>query len=114
MVAIYYQMENHRPFLMRGKQVANVCANFVVTGLKEDNNTKLKMGHSPKSSRPALFEMEMRSKLRSVFLRHIYPLVQNEFGWLFEPVIQYLNENKVELYAHYVSGVTAGKLFWPR
>jgi hypothetical protein len=107
-------MEKHRPFLMRGKQVANVCANFVVTGLKEDNNTKPKMGHSPKSSRSALFEMVMRSKLRGVFLRHIYPLVQNEFGWLFEPVIQYLNEHKVKLYAHYVSGVTAGKLFWLR
>ncbi len=72
------------------------------------------MGHSPKSSCSALFEMEMRSKFRSVFLRHIYPLVKNEFGWLFEPVIQYLNEHKVELDAHYVSGVTAGKLFWPR
>jgi len=87
---IYCEMEKHRSFLMRGKQVANVCANFVVTGLKEDNNTKLKMGHSPRSNSSALLETEMRSK------------------------IQYLNQHKVELYAHHVSGVTAGKLFWPR
>jgi hypothetical protein len=46
-----------------GKQVANVCANFVVTDLKENNNTKLKMSHSPMSDHSALFEMEMRSKL---------------------------------------------------
>ncbi len=92
----------------------NVCANFIIIGLKEDNNTKLKMGHSPKSSCSSLFEMEMRSKLQGVFLRHIYPLVQYEFGWLFDPNIHWLNEHKVELYAHHVSGVTDGKLFWPR
>ena len=72
------------------------------------------MGHSPRSSSSALFEMEMRSKLRRIFKRHIYPLVQYEFGWLFETVIQYLKRHKVKLYAHHVSGVTAGKLFWPR
>ena len=33
---IYKQMELHRCFLMRGKDVANVCSNFVVTGLKQD------------------------------------------------------------------------------
>jgi hypothetical protein len=56
-------MEKHHPFFMRGKQVAKVCANFVVTGLKEDYDTKLKMSHSPMSDHSALFEMEMRSKL---------------------------------------------------
>ena len=55
-------MERHRPFLMRGKQAAIVCANFVVTGLKEDQNTKLKMSHSPKNPGTPLVEMEMRSK----------------------------------------------------
>jgi hypothetical protein len=48
LLAIYKQMEHHRPFLVRGKQVANVCANFVVTGLKEDQKRKLKMSHAPK------------------------------------------------------------------
>jgi hypothetical protein len=67
LLATYHQMEKHHPFLMRGKQVVNVCANFVVTGLKDDNNTKLKMSHSPMSDHSALFEMEMR-----IFLRHIY------------------------------------------
>jgi hypothetical protein len=34
---------------MHGDSVANVCSNFVVTGLKEDNNTKLLMQHVPKN-----------------------------------------------------------------
>jgi hypothetical protein len=57
-------MEQHLPFLVRGKQVANLCANFVVTGLKEDQNMKLKMSHAPKNERSAFLELEMRSKLR--------------------------------------------------
>jgi hypothetical protein len=52
---------------MQGKEVANVCANFVVTGFKEDSNTKLKMTHSPKDDKSAILEMEMRSKLRCIF-----------------------------------------------
>ncbi len=36
-----------------------------------------------------------------------------EFGWLFDPIIYWLKQHKVELYAHFVSNVTAGKLFWP-
>jgi hypothetical protein len=55
----FNQMELHRPFLQRGKEVANVCANFVVTGLKEDQNTKLKMTHSPKKQSSANLDMEM-------------------------------------------------------
>jgi hypothetical protein len=54
-------MESHRPLLIRGKQVANVCAKFVFTGLKEDQNTKLKMLHAPKNEHTALMEIEMRS-----------------------------------------------------
>ena len=69
---------------MRGKDVANVCSNFVVTGLKQDLNTKLKMSHSPKNHKSALLEMEMRSKFRGIF-RKLYPTVCNEFGWLFDP-----------------------------
>ena len=107
-------MERHQPFLMRGKQVANVCANFVVTGLKEDQNTKLKMSHSPKNTGTALVEMEMHSKLRAMFLNHIYPVATHEFGWLFDPITHWMKQLNVELYAHFVSGVTAGKLFWPR
>ena len=114
LLSIYNQMESHRLFLVRGKQVANVCANFVVSGLKEDQNTKLKMSHAPKSERTALMEMEMRSKLQALFMRNIYPTIKCEFGWLFEPVNHWLHNSKVELYAHWVSGVTAGKLFWPR
>ena len=104
----------YQPFLLRGVDVANVCANFVVTGVKQDNNTKLKMSHSPKSEKHAYQEMKMREKLQGVFRIHIHPLVKQEFGWLFEPVNQWLDDNGVKLYAHFVSGVTAGKLFWPR
>ena len=104
-------MEKYRPFLLRDVDVANVCANFVVTGVKQDNNTKLKMPHSPKSVQQAYPELKMREKLRGMFRNHIYPLVKQEFGWLFEPVIQWLDEKGVVLYAHFVSGVTAGKLF---
>ena len=48
---IYRQMEMYRPFLLLGVDVANVSANFVVTGLKQDNNTKLKMPNLPKSEK---------------------------------------------------------------
>ena len=107
-------MEKHRPFLKRGVDVANVCANFVVTGIKQDNNTKLKMTHSPVSHRNAFPELQMREKLCGLFIKHIYPLVKMEFAWLFDPIEQWLKDNKVNLYANFVSGVTAGKLFWPR
>ena len=89
-------------------------ARILFTGLKEDNNTKLLMQHVPKSDKFAERELHMRSKLRSIFLKSIYPLVKKEFGWLFEPIREWLHNNKIELYAHFVTGVTAGKLFWPR
>jgi hypothetical protein len=114
LLAIYCQMEIHQQFLMQGKEVANVCANFVVTGCKEDLNTKLKMIHSPKDDKSALSDMKMRSKSRSIFKKHICLIVKYEFGWLFEPVNSWLHEHNVELYADFVNGVTAGKLFWPR
>ena len=114
LLLIYNQMELHRCFLMRGKDVANVCSNFVVTGLKQDLNTKLKMAHSPKNHNSALLEMEMRSKLRGIFRNHVYPIVCNEFRWLFHPINSWLVMNKVVLHSYFVSGVTAGKLFWPR
>jgi len=107
-------MERHRPYLLRGKEVANICANFVVTGLKEDLNTKLKMTHTAKSERSAHPEMEMRAKLRGIFNKHIFPIVTQEFGWLFEPVVSWLDEFNVTLFARFVSGVTAGRLFWPK
>ncbi len=86
-------MELHCSFLMRGKDVANVCANFVVTGLKQVLNTKLKMSHLPKNQKSAHLEMEMRSKLRGIFMNHVYPVVKQEFGWLFEPINSWLENN---------------------
>ncbi len=99
-------MELHRCFLMRGKDVANLSANFVVTRLKQELNTKLKMLHSPKIQKSASLEMEMRSKLRGIFMKHVYPVVQNEFGWLFEPINSWLENNNVLLHSYFVRGVT--------
>jgi len=56
----------------------------VVTGLKEDLNTKLKMTHTAKSERSAHLDMEMREKLQGIFIKRIFPIVVQEFGWLFE------------------------------
>jgi hypothetical protein len=111
LLATYKQMEQHQPFLVRGKQVANVCADFVVTGLKEDQNTKLKMSHAPKNECSAFLELEMRSKLRGLFMKHIYLTIKSEFGWFFEPVNHWLRCSKVDLYGDFVTGVTAGRLF---
>jgi hypothetical protein len=72
------------------------------------------MQHVPKNSTTAEREFHMRSKLRTIFLDKIYPLVEKDFGWLFDPIKEWLQENKIKLYAHFVTGVTAGKLFWPR
>ena len=87
---------------------------FVVTGLKQDLNTKLKMLHSPKNHKSASLEMEMRSELRAIFMKHVYPIVQNEFGWLIDPLNSWLENNIALLNSYFVSGVTASKLFWPR
>ncbi len=95
-------MEKHCPFLKCGV-AANVCANFVITGIKLDINTKLKMTHSPKSPKNAYPEMQ------SIIQYHIYPLVENEFAWLFEPIKEWLDENNIKLYANFVSVVTAGR-----
>ena len=116
LMLVYKEIEKCHEFLTRGNDVANVCANFAVTGLKEDNNTKLLMTHVPKhkGEKPPFREMHMRSKLRSIFMKKIYPLVKQEFGWLFEPINNWLKMNRVRLYAHFVTGVTAGKLFWPQ
>ncbi len=84
-----------------------------MTGLKEDRNTKLKMSHAPKNECSAFLELEMKSKLRGLFMKHIYPTIKSEFGWLFEPVNHWLCCSKVDLYADFLSGVTAGRLFWP-
>ncbi len=85
-----------------------------MTRLKEDLNTKLKRTHTAKSERSAHLDMEMRAKLRGIFIKRIFPIVVQEFGWLFEPVVSWLDEHDVTLFARFGSGVTAGRLFWPR
>lgn len=66
---IYKEMKKHCPFLqVIGVDVVNVCANFVVTGIKQDNNTKLKMPHSHKSEEHVPLEMKMQKRLREILL----------------------------------------------
>ena len=105
----YAEMEKYREFLLRGKEVANVCGNFVVTGFKCDLNTKLYMPHNPKSADVAFPEIQVRLKLKRLFLRYVYPVVRREFGWLLEPVFEHGS-----FYAGFVTGVTGGRVFWPR
>lgn len=105
----YSEMEKYREFLQRGKEVANVCGNFVVTGFKCDLTTKLYMTHNAASADVAFPEKEVRLKLKRIFLRYIYPVVRQEFGWLFEPVF-----HLGSFYAGFVTGVTGGRVFWPR
>ena len=113
LMLVYKQIKEIRNFLVRGKEVANVCVNFAVTGLKQDNNTKLLMPHHPKKDMIAFQEQQMRMKLKSSFEKRIYPIVKHEFGWLFEPIRNWLEDHKVALFAHFVSGCTSGEMFWP-
>lgn len=110
LINCYAEMEKYREFLQRGVEVANVCGNFVVTGFKADLNTKLYMTHNPKSDEVAFPEMQVRLRLKRLFIRWIYPIVRREFGWLFEPIIDAAGS----FYATFVTGVTGGRVFWPR
>ena len=110
LVGCYREMERCREFLQRGKEVANVCGNFVVTGFKQDLNTKLYMTHHSKAPEIAFPELQVRARLKRLFLRYVYPIVRREFGWLFQPVM----EATSDLYASFVTGVTGGRVFWPR
>ena len=107
LVGCYREMERYREFLQRGKEVANVCGNFVVTGFKQDLNTKLYMTHHSKVPEVAFPELQVRLRLRRIFLRYVYPIVRREFGWLFQPVM----EATSDFYACFVTG---GRVFWPR
>ena len=68
----FFEMERVRDFLQRGKEVANVCANYVVTGLKCDLNTKLIMTHHARDTDIAHPESQMRLKLKRLFLRYVW------------------------------------------
>ena len=72
------------------------------------------MTHLPVSHQNAFPELQMHEKFCGLIVKHIYSLVKIESAWLFEPIEQWLKDNKVNLYANFVSGVTVGTLFWPR
>ena len=70
----------------------------MVTGLKVDLNTKLKMTYTAKCERVAHLDIEMQAKLRRIFNNHIYPIIRCEFGWLYESVNAWLDEQDVTLF----------------
>ena len=44
-----------------------------------------------------------------------YVCTNFDFGWLFNPINEWLAEmRQIELYVHFVTGVTTGKVFWPQ
>lgn len=46
---VHTECHKRRPFLRRGKSVANICFSFAATGLKIDQNSQLAMPHSSNS-----------------------------------------------------------------
>jgi len=46
---VHTECHKRRPFLRRGKRVANICFSFAVTGLKSDQNSQLAMPHTSNS-----------------------------------------------------------------
>ena len=110
LLRVYWEMEKHRPFLQRGKAVANVCCNFVVSGTKSQNNTKLLAAHVTETVQ----EVAMRGKLVGLFRKHVWPKVAHEFGWLFNPVAKFITDHDIPTWLYQVTGVTGGRLFWPR
>ena len=72
------------------------------------------MTHAAHDSESAYREMQMRLKLKRIFLKWVWPLARCQFGWLFSPFLGWLDARDVHLYAGFVTGVTGGRLFWPR
>eukprot|EP00966_Prymnesium_polylepis_P288769 6669873-Prymnesium_polylepis.1 len=68
------------------------------------------MTHNASSSAVAFPELQVRLRLRRLFLRHVYPIARREFGWLFQPIMDAAGS----FYAGFVTGVTGGRVFWPR
>ncbi len=114
LLRIYFEFEKLKPFLMRGEGVASVAQNFVITGLKCDNNSKLLLPHVHSCPDTATRARMAWGKLSSVFRRHILPVVHRYFAVLFAPLLRWVSVRKLPMYAMCLSAATFGRLFWPR
>ena len=117
LIRMHKQLQHIMPYLHRGMSVASVCRGFCVIGYKPDQNTGQCLPHAPADATDADTRFETKEaflKLRSLYTKHIHPLVMETFGVLFAPVTQHLVCAGLELFACQVSGVTFGDLFWPR
>ena len=119
LINIYRELDVLRPFLQRGVGVANVCANFVATGFKCDQNTRQCLVHNPACGHDGSDESIRRvretwNKLQTMYTKHVHAIAMDSFGCILAPVLGWMHEHNVRLYAAQVSGVTFGDLFWPR
>ena len=122
LLVLYRHLDRLRPYLQRGKAVANVCSNFVATGFKCDQNTRQCLIHQPNlptpktpepSSQTVAQTRQQWNKLSGLYNRHIHPIVMDSFGAIFEPVLHWMELHGLRLYAKQITGVTFGEQFWP-
>ena len=113
---VHREIAQFNDFLQRGKGVANVCVDFKVTGVKCDQNTRLKMAHSDAGLAPelALRAHQSRLKLAALYRNHIHPIVMRSFGCIFAPFMKFLTDHSLWLFVEFISGATFGELFFPR
>lgn len=114
LLRIYFQLETIRPFLVRGADVANVCQNFVITGLKCDNNSRLCLPHVHSDQHTQTQARMAWNKLRKVFIRYVLPPVLSHLGPFFLPLLAWIRMRGLPMYAQCVSAATFGRLYWPR
>ena len=117
MLCIIDELANVRPFLQRGRDVANACKNFIVVGYKEDTYaTNHLMTHAIPARVPVQGggtvavspEMAFRStqawdKLRAFYLNQVHPKVMKHCGVLLRGHLRWIEENGLNLFAAQVN-----------
>ena len=119
LLGCYFAMEKRLEFCQRGAGAASVSVGYVATAHKCDQNTHLRMPHAPRPSADdaeRLVVAQFQNKLRSIYMKRIWPIVRASFGALFRPVHHLLCSvvPLPELFAQHVTGLAAGSCFWPR
>ncbi|KAL1508402.1 hypothetical protein AB1Y20_004512 [Prymnesium parvum] len=113
----FHEMSDTGDFVIRGKGAANVCVDFVVTGVKCDLNTKVAMPHSTSSSdvHDAVRAHNVRHKVCAIFQNFIYPIAFRWYLPFLEPLKRFFQGQQVRMWAGgLVTGCTVGNLFWPK
>ena len=116
LVKVSNEVRAHNKFLQRGSEVANICVDFVVCGVKCDQNTRLVMAHANHADSVATASraMHARLKLRCLFARWVWPVVKRHFGNLFAAFDAWASVEGVRLFAPCITSATFGFLFWPK